>query len=315
MNNGTITNVPTETGTEAGTARIERLSRLSARRVIEPDTEVPGELGGGQIVADDLLSVRDLGLELTAEQRRRLAAEEIAAITDEGIRFEAILGAGFNLAIQRAGNLGEPWVTYALHELGEETRHSRLFVRLLGQLRPTAVNPFNHGLLGRIKRRVVRRLIRRPALFMVMVLAGEELPDLHQKRSADHPGTDPFLASVNRYHRQEEARHLSFARLRLPDLLAGAGWSERLEVRQLAPHMIQVQLEGMFHPGIYAAVGLSGWRTWWRVHRSPHMAAFRAAATRPILHELRNAGAFGAGRVPRAWRRLCAVDTSGVPDG
>src|SRR5918998_6707546 len=162
--------------------RIERLSAASSRRVIEPDEEVRGAIGPGQVLPDDLLSVRDLGLALSPEQSRRLAAEEIAAITDEGIRFEAVLLAGFGLQIQATDDLGDPWVTYALHELGEETRHSRLFVRLLGQLRPTAVNPFNHGLLGRAKRRVVRRLIRRPALFMVMVLAGEELPDLHQKR-------------------------------------------------------------------------------------------------------------------------------------
>ena len=50
------------------------------------------------------------------------------------------------------------------------------------------------------------------------MLAGEEIPDLMQKLASEHPETDPLLAEVNRYHRQEEARHLAFARMRLPEL-------------------------------------------------------------------------------------------------
>ena len=295
--------------------RIERLSAISARRVIEPDVDVAGEMGDGQVIADALLSVVDLGLDLSAEQRRALSREEIAAITDEGIRFESILCAGFSLEIQRERDLTDPWVTYALHEVGEETRHSRLFVRVLGQLGPTAVNPFNRGLLAFVKRRVVNFILKRPPLFYTMVLAGEEIPDLLQKRSAEHPDTDPFLARVNRYHRQEEARHLAFARMRLPELWARAPWRHRFAVRRLAPAIIQMQYEGLLHPGIYKAVGLPGWRTWRRVHRSSSVTSVRHHATRPILTELIKAGAFRAGRIPRGWRRLCGVDRSGLPVG
>ncbi|MEY2475833.1 MAG: hypothetical protein QOG87_1148 [Actinomycetota bacterium] len=293
--------------------RIERLSAISARRVIDPDTEVAGHLGDGQVIADELLSVRDLGLDLSAEQRRRLAAEEIAALTEEGIRFEAILTAGFSIEIQRARNLTDPAVTYALHEIGEESRHSRLFIRLLGQLAPTAVNPFNRGVIGWVKRRILALVVTRPPLFTTLVLAGEEIPDLHQKRSADHPATDPFLAAVNRYHRQEEARHLAFARMRLPALFAAAPWRQRVQVRLFGPFLIQSQLEGLLHPGIYEAIGLPGWRTWRRVHRSPQVVGLRHDATRPILAALLDAGAFRSRDVPRGWRRLCGVDRAGRP--
>jgi hypothetical protein len=293
--------------------RIDRLSTLSAKRVIEPDDEVTGSVGGGQLLADELLSVRDLGLELSPDQRRRLASEEIASITEEGIRFESILAAGFGLQIQAAADLGAPWVTYALHELGEETRHSRLFVRLLGQLEPKAVNPFNRGVLGVIKRHVVRFMITRPPLFYTMVLAGEEIPDLHQKRSSEHPATDQFIAAVNRYHRQEEARHLSFARMRLPDVFRHAPWRQRAQVRWLAPALIQAQLEGLLHPGIYDAIGLPGWRTWWKAHRSPYVVELRQTSTRPILRELLASGGIRPGRVPRGWRRLAGVDRDGEP--
>ena len=295
--------------------RIERLSAISARRVLDPDVEVAGAVGDGQLVADELLSTCDLDLALEPEQRRRLAREEVAAITEEGIRFEAVLMAGFSLGIQRSPAVTEPWITYALHEMGEETRHSRLFVRLVEQLEPQARNPFNRGLLGAVKRRFLDLIIRRPALLYTLVLAGEEIPDLIQKRQAEHPGTDPFLAAVNRYHRQEEARHLAFARIRLPEIWGGAPARDRVLVRRLAPFIIQCQLEGLLHPGIYRAAGLPGWSTWRAVHRSAALTELRHEATRPILRELIGAGAFGrrAGRVTGAWRRLSGVDRSGRP--
>jgi hypothetical protein len=293
--------------------RIERLSAISARRVIDPDADVAGTVGPGQVVPDELLSTRDLDLPLDPEQRRRLAREEVAAITEEGIRFEAVLMAGFGLGIQRSPVVTDPWVTYALHEMGEETRHSRLFIRLVEQLRPTARNPFNRGFLGAVKRRFLGAVIKRPALLYTLVLAGEEIPDLIQKRQAEHPATDPFLAAVNRYHRQEEARHLAFARIRLPEVWAAASPVERTQVRRLAPFIIQCQLEGLLHPGIYRAAGLPGWSTWRAVHRSDAVTALRHEATRPILRELQAAGAFRSGRVGRGWRRLCGVDRFGRP--
>lgn len=293
--------------------RIERLSAISARRVLEPDEDVPGAIGAGQVIPDELLSVRDLDLQLTPEQRKVLAREEIAAVTEEGIRFESILCAGFSREIQREPDLTDPWVTYALHELGEETRHSRLFVRLLGQLRPRAVNPYNHGVQGFVKQRVLGFILARPSLFYVMVLAGEEIPDLLQKRTLEHPATDPFLAEVNRYHRQEEARHLAFARLRLPEVWARAPRRHRFAVRRLAPAIIQSQYRGLLHPGIYRAAGLPGWRTSVQVHRSPSVIGLRQDATRPILRTLLEAGAFPRGRVPKTWQTLCGVDRTGAP--
>ena len=128
-----------------------------------------------------------------------------------GLRFEAGLMAGFGNQIMRS-DVSDPRVTYMLHEIGEETRHSRLFSRLLGQLSPSARNPLT--VLRPLELFVVRQIIRRPALLSVLVLGGEEIPDLMQKVAMEHGDTDPFIREVNRYHRYEEARHLAFARTR-----------------------------------------------------------------------------------------------------
>ncbi|CAN5855512.1 diiron oxygenase [soil metagenome] len=288
---------------------IERLSLVSALRVIEPEIDLVGELGGGRLIADELISVAGIDVELTDEQRAHLSREEVAAIADEGTRFEAVLTAGFALQMAKAPDLTDPRITYLLHELGEETRHSRLFIGLLASIGTSTRNPFERGLLGYVKHRVVRDLILgRPLLMDVLVLAGEEIPDLIQKRMAEHPGTDPYLAEVNRYHRQEEARHLAFARTMLPELLAAAPRRERFLVRHVAPLLIEIMFDSLVHPHVYRSVGLPGWRTWWAVKRSSERLALRHEATAPVLAAVTAAGAFGrSGRPTRRWRVLVGV--------
>lgn len=288
---------------------IERLTRASARRVIEPEVELPGEPGRGRLIADDLLSVAGIDVDLTDEQRATLSREEVAAIAEEGTRFEAVLTAGFALQMSKAPDLTDPRIVYLLHELGEETRHSRLFISVLASIRPQAVNPFERGVLGFVKHRVVRDvIIGRPALMCVLVLAGEEIPDLIQKRMAEHPGTDPYVASVNRYHRQEEARHLAFARTILSELLDAAPRRERFLVRHLAPLIIEVMFDSLVHPGVYRSAGLPGWRTWWAVKRSPERLALRYEATAPVLGALTAAGGFRRrGGPTRRWRVLVGL--------
>lgn len=294
------------------TPRIERLSTASLRRVIEPDTEVAGSVGPGQIVPRELLSVVDLDLDLTDEQWETLSREEVASIYDAGIRFESLLMAGFGLMLAWTPDLRDPRATYVLHEVGEETRHSRLFVRLLNQIAPTAINPLASGILGRVERYVTPRMIVLQANFCVLVLTGEEAPDLIQKRFAEHPDVDPFLRDISRYHRAEEARHLAFARMLLPELWEQASVVERFIVRRITPTLMAGLFDTLIHPGVYETVGLPGWRTWNAVRTSRSRRALRAEAFRPVLAALQNAGAFRRGRVPRGWRKVCQVDASGA---
>ncbi len=305
---------PTALAPVAGTdQRIDRLNTASLRRVVEPDEEVPGSIGPGQVIPTHLLSIADLDLGLDTDQLVTLSRQEVASIVQEGIRFEAVLMAGFALMIADAPDLTNPRVTYMLHEIGEETRHSRLFARMVGQLTPLAPNPLAHPFLGWFFRKGMAQVIRRPAVLFTMVLGGEEIPDLFQKLAAEDPATDPFVREVNRYHRQEEARHLAYARMVLPELWPEASFVDRFIVRRLGPGIISGMFSGIVHPGVYRSVGLPGWRTWRRANRSPSRLAMRHRATRPILQQLVAAGAVDPDRVPRPWRRLCGVDRHSRP--
>jgi len=302
-------------------ARITRLNAVSSGRPIEPDTHLAwGTLGTGQVIPDELLTVAGLTVDgqpltLTADQRARLAREEVAAMLTMGVQFEGVLTAGFARHISEATDFSDPRITYMLHEIGEEARHSRAFVRLIAELAPTARNPLDTPAMNFVFNRLTRSLAKTDALLLVMVLAGEEIPDHLQKLAAEHPDTDALLASLNRYHRMEEARHLSFARTVLPEAWSRASWIERQRIRIAAPFMISQLWQGFVHPGVYATIGLPAWSTWKAVQRLPRRVELRKIVTRPVLDSLIEAGAFTRGRIPRGWRTLCGVDRSGNPLG
>jgi P-aminobenzoate N-oxygenase AurF len=294
--------------------RIERLSTASLKRILEPDADVPGAVGDGQVLPDELLSVADLPEvldRLTPDQKRTLSRAEFASIVETGVRFESVLMAGFSLEILGRRDLTDPRVTYLLHEMGEETRHSRLFVRLLAQIGPTAANPLDNWFVRTVERLVLPVLMSMPALFCLLVLSGEEVPDLMQKLASEHPDTDPMIKSVSKYHRQEEARHLAFARLLFPEQWAAAGPLERFLVRHLGSRMAIGMFDTIVHPGVYASVGLPTWKTWKAVNRTPGRTALRHKALRPLLTALTEADVFHRGRIPRGWRAAAGVNRRG----
>jgi hypothetical protein len=296
--------------------RMARLSHVSAKRVIEPDEEVLGDFGPGQILPDDLLLTAGLDLELSAEQKATLSREQVAAMLDGGIRLESVLLAGAGLLMSTWGDLTDPRVTYLLHEVGEETRHSRLFQRMIGQLAPTARNPFHRGVDARIGAWLYRLTASHPLLFCVMVLAGEEYPDLVQRRAIEHPDSDDYLRRANQYHREEEARHLAFGRMLLPELWAKASLRERWMARRVAPLLMRLMVETQLsHPGVYAVIGLPPRRTAWKVNHSATQRALVAEAMRGVLKSLLIAAPDMKGRLPRGWRRICQVDRHGDPIG
>jgi hypothetical protein len=168
--------------------RIERLSTASLNRILEPDVDVPGEVGDGQVLPDELLSIADLPellASLSPEQKRTLAREEFGSIVATGVRFESVLMAGFSVEIVGTRDLTDPRVTYLLHEMGEETRHSRLFVRLLNRS-ASRQEPARSPDLPGAQHIVIPVLTSMPALFCLLVWRRGGA-DLMQKLASSTP--------------------------------------------------------------------------------------------------------------------------------
>jgi len=296
----------------ANDARVERLSSASLRRVIEPELEVTGSLTNAQPLPDDLLSIADLDLDLTPAQRATLAREELASIVRFGILFEAILMAGFSYRLALSTDVTDPRFNYVLHEIGEESRHSRLFVHLVDELAPTQRDPFNSRVAAQVRSRLFPLLVRRPSTLDAFVLAGEEIPDLFQRLAAEHPDTDPYVRAVSRYHRLEEARHLAYARTTVGEHYRRATWTDRFAVRWIAPIATVAMFDTIVQPFVYPTVGLPALRTWLRVRRQPARVALRRECVRSVLQSLIDADVIQRGSVPLLWRRAGAVDRYGV---
>jgi hypothetical protein len=293
-------------------ARVERLSSASLRRVIEPDLEVTGRLTKAQAIPDQLLSTADLDLDLTGSQRATLAREELASIARFGILFEAVLMAGFSHQLALSTDVTDPRFTYVLHEIGEESRHSRLFVRLVDELSPTQRDPFNSRVAALARSRLLPLLVRRPATLDAFVLSGEEIPDLFQRLAAEHPDTDAYVRAISRYHRMEEARHLAYARTTVGEHYRHATWTDRFAVRWIVPIAIVSMFDTIVQPFVYPTVGLPALRTWLRVRRRPARVALRQECVRSVLRALIDADVFQRGRIPLLWRHAAAVDRNGL---
>ena len=132
-----------------------------------------------------------------------------------------------------------------------------------------------------------------------------------QKLASDHPDTDPMIKAVSKYHRQEEARHLAFARMLFPEQWAAAGPIERALVRYLGTRIAIAMFDTIVHPGVYSTVGLPAWPTWRAVNRSAGRTAMRHRALRPLLTQLIDAGVFLGDRFPRVGNSPLASTAGG----
>jgi hypothetical protein len=176
---------------------------------------------------------------------------------------------------------------------------------------PTAKNPLNNPVFRLAEKIVLPFLMNMPALFCLLVLSGEEVPDLLQKLASEHEDTDPMIKAVSKYHRQEEARHLAFARLLFPEQWAEAGAIERAMIRYLGSRIATGMFNTIVHPGVYATVGLPAWPTWRAVNRSAGRTALRHRALRPLFTQLVEAGVFISNRIPKGWQLAAGVDRHG----
>ena len=121
------------------------------------------------------------------------------------------------------------------------------------------------------------------------------------------------MRAVNKYHRMEEARHLSYARAVLPEVWEGANLIDRAAVRRVAPWVVNDMFRFLIGPGVYETVGLPGRETWEAVQQLPGRRALLHEAMRNVLATLIDAGALRPDRLPAGWQEVCGVDAGGRP--
>jgi hypothetical protein len=234
----------------------DRLLRSTAAKGYDPEVDIDwaAPLADGlHYVLPERCSLygTDLYSNLTPAQRLELGKHEIVSVASTGIFLESVL----MRMLARVAYWGDPCsrhVQYGLAELGEETRHTIMFARMIERLGTPAYLP---------PRWIVRlggflaNTARGPSMWGA-ILIGEEIIDRLQREILPDDSIQPLVRMVSRIHILEEARHVGFARAELTRSVAKTSRLGLAYHRFVLARIAYVFSRILISPRVYAAVGL-----------------------------------------------------------
>jgi hypothetical protein len=243
--------------TTSDTERVsDRLLRSTAAKAYDPDVDVdwsaPLDPDKGYVLPHRCsLYGTSLYEQLSPQQRIELGKHEAVSVASTGIFLEAVL----MRMLSRVAYSGDPLsqhVQYALAELGEETRHTIMFAKMIDRLgTPCYLPPPSIRQLGRL----LSAIAVGPSLWGA-ILIGEEIIDRLQREIVPDESVQPLVWMISRIHILEEARHVGFARA---ELVRSVERSSRLGLayhRFVLARIAYVFSRVLINPRVYAAVGL-----------------------------------------------------------
>src|SRR5439155_25731272 len=144
---------------------------------------------------------------LTQGQRVELSRHAVASIAGVGLWFELILMQFLVRQVYDRDPLSRH-AQYGLTEIGDETRHSVMFARMIEKLGCPAYGP---GRIRHLRGRIFKSAFGGPS-FWAAILVAEETLDTFQREAMNDERVQPLVRAVNRIHVVEEARHVRYAR-------------------------------------------------------------------------------------------------------
>jgi hypothetical protein len=234
----------------------DRLLRSTAAKGYDPavdiDWEAPLVSGLGYVLPHRCsIYGTDIYANLTPAQRLELGKHEVVSVASTGIFLESVL----MRMLARLAYWGDPCsrhVQYGLAELGEETRHTIMFARMIERLgTPAYLPPRIFVRLGGI----LANIACGPSMWGA-ILIGEEIIDRLQREIVADDTIQPLVRMISRIHIVEEARHVGFARA---ELTASVARTSRLGLayhRFMLARIAFVFSRILINPRVYSAVGL-----------------------------------------------------------
>ncbi|WP_435864306.1 AurF N-oxygenase family protein [Streptomyces sparsogenes] len=279
----------------------ERLLKSSARHSFDPDTELDWDAPyepGKWFWPPELVSLYDTPMwrRMSEEQRVALSRHEAAALASLGIWFEVIL-----IQLLTRHIYDKPatsaHVRYALTEIADECRHSKMFARLIAKGGTPAYPPVRlHHNLGRFFKTVSTT----PGSFTATLL-GEEVLDWMQRLTFPDERVQPLVRGVTRIHVVEEARHVRYAREELRRQMVSAPRWEAELTRIGSGEFARIFARAFVNPRVYTEVGLDRRAAVEQVRASGHRREVMRAGAKRLTDFLDDIGVLrGAGR--RLWQ-------------
>jgi hypothetical protein len=279
----------------------ERLLESSAKHSYDPDTELDWDAPleeGKWFWPPELVSLYGTPMwqRMSEEQRRDLSRHEAASLASLGIWFEIIL---MQLLVRHIYDkpVTSAHVRYALTEIADECRHSKMFARMIhkGGAPTYPVSRLNHNLA-----RVLKTVSTTPGSFACTLL-GEEILDWMQRLTFPDERVQSIVRGVTRIHVVEEARHVRYAREELRRQMVGAPRWEQELTRISSGEAARVFSVAFINPDVYTNVGLDRRAALAQVKASGHRREVMQNGARRLTDFLDEIGVLrGVGR--RLWK-------------
>ncbi len=278
----------------------ERLLRTSRKHSFDPDADVDWDAPQDPdvfYIPPQLVSLYETPLwdGLTHRQRVELSKREMCSIASFGIWSEMMLMQSLLMhAYRHRYDSGQ--FAYALTEIADECRHSKMFGRMvrtcgLRPHRPRAQEYHPPKLFG---------AVYDPMPMFAGTLVVEELTDAFQRLTFPDEEMQPLIRQVTRIHVIEEARHIKYAREELKRLVVKAPAFQRRAAAYWMAQATRLLATQMIHPSCYTAVGLDPKLARRVAARSPHRRATLAWSFRKCTAFFDEVG-FLDGRAREVW--------------
>lgn len=271
----------------------ERLLATSAKHSFNPDTDIDWTVpvdNGMLFAPEHRISLYGTKLwdQMSPEQRRELGKQEVCSIASVGLWTEEVLMMML-LRHAYAHDVLTAHHRYALTEIEDECRHSRMFARMISTL--GGVSPGPNKMVRRLGR-VFGAVSTWPQTFAGVYFV-ESFTDTLQREAMDMEEIHPIVRGVARIHVIEEARHLKYARDELDRQLVGLKRAELEYTRLIVQRTIHLTTENFIRPAVYKAVGLDPYEARKVALKNEYAIETRRFASRKSLEMLKDVGLLG----------------------
>ncbi|TDC58123.1 diiron oxygenase [Actinomadura sp. KC345] len=280
----------------------ERLLRTSRKHSFDPDVDVDWDAPQDPdtfYLPPQLVSIYETPLwdGLTHRRRVELSKREMCSIASFGIWSEMLLMQSLVMHAYRH-RYDSDHVAYALTEIADECRHSKMFGRMvrtcgLRTHRPRAPEFHFAKVFG---------AVYDPMPMFAGTLVVEEFTDAFQRLTFPDEDVQPMIRQVTRIHVIEEVRHIKYAREELKRLVAKLPAVRRRMAAYGLAQATRLTSAQVIHPSCYEAVGLDPTLARRVAARSPHRRETLAWAFRKCTAFFDEVG-FLDGRARGVWVR------------
>ncbi|WP_255795602.1 AurF N-oxygenase family protein [Mycobacteroides abscessus] len=242
---------------------LERRLKASAEKYYDPEIDIDWEAPIDP--ARPWLSPHRVALEgtelwesLTREQRLEFGRQQLGSILILGIWFETALAVFLYHDLMVSPVTGGR-SRYLLTEIGEETRHSTMFARLVEKMGEDATAmEFRAPRFARGAVPFFSSLVPVGPAMYTAVLMAEEVLDRLQREGMNDPALQPHARAAMRIHVIGETRHVSFAKDEIVRGYRDAGPVGRFLTRVAAGGAALVfPALGLANPRMYRAIGVN----------------------------------------------------------